>query len=302
MTARRISFVLAILGAGVLAAQGTVVARGEGFVLGADEVMAAWAAAPREVRASLCLKDDGIQEFFLEYLRVALLADEARVTGLDRDPVIQERIAAATRAVLGQAYLERSVREPLLTDEALWRQYDRIRNEYLREGWYEARHILVTPKPTPELNNRRWDDAAGPAEAKKKIQRIQKLLASGTPFEEAARDFSEDPATCPAGGNLGRFKRGVMEATVEEALDRLEPGAISGVVESSYGFHLLQLVAIQRPGPLPFERMRPLLEQRVIGAEAGVLVRQEMEQYEELKRRRGLNVNWEAVWALQVSP
>jgi hypothetical protein len=100
VTAWRISFILALLGAGVLAAQGTVVAHGEGFVLGADEVMAAGAAAPREVRASLSLKDDGIQEFFLDYLRVALLAHEARLAELDRDPVVRERVAAAARAVL----------------------------------------------------------------------------------------------------------------------------------------------------------------------------------------------------------
>ncbi len=70
---------------------------------------------------------------------------------------------------------------------------------------------------------------------------LQKKLATGTSFEELARDFS----TCPSGkegGNLGEFGKGMMVPTFEKAAFALLPGEVSEPVRTQFGFHLIKRV------------------------------------------------------------
>ena len=72
-------------------------------------------------------------------------------------------------------------------------------------------------------------------------------LVAGADFEELARLFSLDPGTRPAGGDLGWFPRGQLTMLeVEEAAFRLEPGEISGVIQTVLGYHILQVVEKDR--------------------------------------------------------
>jgi peptidyl-prolyl cis-trans isomerase C len=67
------------------------------------------------------------------------------------------------------------------------------------------------------------------------------LLASGSDFATLASQFSLDASTRPAGGDLGWFPQGFLVVPeVDEAAFSLEPGTISGVVESDLGYHLVQ--------------------------------------------------------------
>jgi peptidyl-prolyl cis-trans isomerase SurA len=58
-----------------------------------------------------------------------------------------------------------------------------------------------------------------------------------------ARLYSEDPATAKNGGETGYFTKGVMEPTFENAAFSLtKPGEVSPIIETSYGYHILQLI------------------------------------------------------------
>ncbi len=90
-----------------------------------------------------------------------------------------------------------------------------------------ARHILVATE----------------AEA----QDLLAQLAAGADFEQLARLFSLDPGTRPAGGDLGWFPRGQLTMQeVEEVAFGLEPGAVSGVIQTILGYHILQVVERDR--------------------------------------------------------
>ncbi len=60
-------------------------------------------------------------------------------------------------------------------------------------------------------------------------------------FEELAREKSTDTASKEAGGDLGWFARGVMTAEFEAAAFSLEPGQLSDVVTTAYGFHIIKV-------------------------------------------------------------
>lgn len=93
-------------------------------------------------------------------------------------------------------------------------------------------HILVTIAP---------GDAAVTA-AKIKIDTLVQRLRSGEDFATLARLYSEDPGSAAKGGELGLIQRGDFVKEFEEAAFALQPGELSGVVRSSFGFHVIQLI------------------------------------------------------------
>ncbi len=99
-----------------------------------------------------------------------------------------------------------------------------------------ARHILIRVEEGKE------------DEARRKAEDILRRLRSGENFERLAREYSEDPASAAKGGDLGFFGRGQMVPEFEQAAFALEPGEISGLVRSPFGFHIIQTLEKTRPG------------------------------------------------------
>ncbi len=85
-----------------------------------------------------------------------------------------------------------------------------------------ARHILVSDEES----------------AKAVIERLDK----GEDFAKVAQDVSEDPGSASVGGDLGWFGKGQMIAEFETAAYALEPGQVSEPVQSSFGWHIIQLI------------------------------------------------------------
>lgn len=76
-----------------------------------------------------------------------------------------------------------------------------------------------------------------------RLENIRKMvLQEGESFEKLAKQFSEDPISARAGGELGFFSKGELVPEYEAAALKLKPGELSPVVESQFGFHLIQLI------------------------------------------------------------
>ena len=83
-------------------------------------------------------------------------------------------------------------------------------------------------------------DSPQKAEARKKIESIQTRLRNGEDFATLAKEHSEGPSSVK-GGDLGYFKRGQMVKSFEEAAFALEPGEVSEIVETPFGYHLIKV-------------------------------------------------------------
>ena len=67
-------------------------------------------------------------------------------------------------------------------------------------------------------------------------------VLAGASFEELAKKYSQDPGSGAQGGYLGFFKKGELVPEYEAASRKLEPGQLSPIVESQFGFHLIQFI------------------------------------------------------------
>ncbi len=85
--------------------------------------------------------------------------------------------------------------------------------------------------------------------ARTKLEDLRKrIVEGGESFEEISRVYSDDPGSARAGGDLGKQKRGTFVPEFEAAAYNLEKDEISPVIETEFGFHIIQL--LQRSGNL----------------------------------------------------
>jgi peptidyl-prolyl cis-trans isomerase C len=111
-----------------------------------------------------------------------------------------------------------------------------------------ARHILVLVEEGA--------DEAVRQEALKEIKEVRAAVAKGGDFQKLAQEHSDDPGSGAQGGDLGWFGRGQMVPPFEEAAFALQPGQVSGVVETDYGYHIIQVIERRAEGSVPFEEVR----------------------------------------------
>ncbi|PIR94573.1 hypothetical protein COT97_00750 [Candidatus Falkowbacteria bacterium CG10_big_fil_rev_8_21_14_0_10_39_11] len=78
-------------------------------------------------------------------------------------------------------------------------------------------------------------------QAKVKAEDILTQLKSGADFATLAKQNSDDPGSAESGGNLGWFGRGIMVKEFEDAAFALEPGQLSDIIQTDYGYHILYL-------------------------------------------------------------
>lgn len=90
------------------------------------------------------------------------------------------------------------------------------------------------------------------AAAKAKIDSVLAKLKAGGDFAELAKEYSDDTGTKDKGGDLGFFERRMMVQPFDEAAFKLEPGQISDVVETQFGYHIIKL--LEKGEIPPFEQ------------------------------------------------
>ncbi|MFI5319564.1 MAG: peptidylprolyl isomerase [Myxococcota bacterium] len=127
-----------------------------------------------------------------------------------------------------------------------------------------ARHILVSVSPTA--------DAAAKAAARAKLEAAKKRIEAGEDFAAVAAEVSDDPGSKAGGGDLGFFKRGAMVAPFEDSAFALEPGKLSEIVETPFGFHLIRVEEKKAASELPYSEASARVAQDLARVDAAAAV------------------------------
>lgn len=114
-------------------------------------------------------------------------------------------------------------------------------------------------------------DQATKDAARAKAQEIaDQLKADPDQFSTLAAEMSQDPGSSTQGGDLGWISKDTLVPEVEQAVFALEPGVISEVIESPFGYHVATVTQVQPASIKPIEQVREDIESEVLRQMAAV--------------------------------
>lgn len=191
---------------------------------------------------------------------------EAERRHIETRPEVIASMEQARSRILIQALMNEVKTSLVMPDfEPLAREYYATHgDEFILPEMVRVRHILVAPRD--------GDKAA----AEREVKEILALVKGGEEFSALAKSRSMDKGTAAKGGDTGWFEKGKMVKEFEQAAFALtNPGDISEVVETRFGYHILRLEDRRPSGNKPFNEVRSQIEEKL----RNQFVREQLEQW-----------------------
>ena len=130
--------------------------------------------------------------------------------------------------------------------------FEKNRDSFDLPQSYHFAHILVTPVAEQGDTNLEGDDATTEEEAIAKATRLLRDIQGGQDFGTVARQYSEDPSTAAAGGDLNfqpiETIAGLDPVIAEAILEMREGETYPQILPTRFGFHLLKLFEVDEGG------------------------------------------------------
>jgi len=183
---------------------------------------------------------------------------DAEVEAYYKDPANAAQFQAPEQAQVEYVVLDlEAVKKGIaVSEEDLRKYYSENEKRYTAPEERRASHILV-----------KADKDAPKAEREKARAKAETLLAeirkNPQSFAELARKNSDDEGSAPKGGDLEFFGRGQMVKPFEDAAFALKPGETSGIVETDFGYHIIQVTGARGGEKKSFEAVRGEVENEV---------------------------------------
>lgn len=168
------------------------------------------------------------------------------------DQFMQPEMVKLNYVVLDASQLGKDIKP---TDAELKEYYDQHMDSFTQKARIHVAHILINDK----------DDQ----KAKAKAEAILAELKKGGDFAAIAKKESADTLSARDGGTLDWFEKGVQDPAFEKAAFALDkPGELSGVVKSSFGYHIIKLIEKQDAKQLPFDQVKATVETKYVEEKA----------------------------------
>lgn len=205
------------------------------------------------------IKDlDQQSEKKLAETRSRFATNDDYVKGLKEIGLDEKSFAESVRRDLAIAYLVNTkvAADVKVSDEEVKKFYEQNPDKFTVPEQVRASHILVGVDSKATQEQRKA--------ARDKAEKLRSELVNGADFALLAKDNS----TCPSsknGGDLGFFGKGRMDPAFEKAAFALETGALSNVVETRFGFHVIKLLDRKKAETVPFASVQKKIEEYLQG-------------------------------------
>lgn len=224
-----------------------------GAVITTEELLAEAQRLPPQAQGQIFARPENVAQWAQNVLIQRELARRAEADGRQNDPRVAAALRAARERVLAEAAISRDEGATPDADalEKLARtQYNAAPEKFDVPEQIRASHILVDARSCePE------------ARARELLARVR---APGADFAALAKEHSQDPGSASRGGELGFFGRGRMTAAFEAAAFALkQPGDVSDVVKTEFGYHIIRLDERRPARRRTFEEVRESLMREV---------------------------------------
>lgn len=146
-----------------------------------------------------------------------------------------------------------------ISDDQLKAQYQQNIQQYQVPNRVHVQHILfmTVGKTDAEVE-----------EIKKRAEDVLKQVKKGAKFDELAKKYSEDPGTKDKGGDLGWIVQGQTVAEFEKTAFSLNPGQVSDLVRTQYGFHIIKVLEKESAHTKSFDEVKDSLRTPLLLSQA----------------------------------
>jgi peptidyl-prolyl cis-trans isomerase D len=182
-----------------------------------------------------------------EDLEAKITPDEAEIKAAYEKRKSQYQIPEKRVAEYGLVDLTKLRQNVQISDDDLKARYQRDIQQYEVPNRVHVEHILfmTVGKPDAEVD-----------EIRKKAEDVLKQVKKGAKFEDLAKKYSEDPGTKDKGGDLGFIVQGQTVPEFEKVAFSLQPGSVSDLVKTQYGFHIIKVLAKETAHTKPFDEVK----------------------------------------------
>jgi len=203
---------------------------------------------PEAIKADIAVSPAEQKTYYDQNKEAFMVPEKVRVSYLVFDPAVFEKKAEVSEQEI-EAY------------------YRMDPYQFTEEAQVRARHILLKVAEKA--------DAGKKEKVREKAQEILDKINSGADFEALAEKFSEDTESAQKGGDLGFFAKGAMVRPFEKVAFSLNPGEISGLVETKFGFHIIKTEEIRPAGVKPLAQVAAAIKKELKKEKAREQVRKE---------------------------
>jgi peptidyl-prolyl cis-trans isomerase C len=210
------------------------------------DVLAFLQRVPEDQRGTFRISYDRIASVADAVFVARSLAYKATEAGLDKDPIMQRRLAQARDTLLADAYAEKLKKDVDKIDLAARAKelYTADAEAYRTPEVVVVQHIMVSAM---------WHSRD---EARARIEDYYKQVKGGADFLEIAQRYSDDPGKTRNGGTLAPIELAKFNAPTREALAKVKQGEVTPPVLDESGYHLFKLVERRAPKVPTFEEAR----------------------------------------------
>ena len=267
----------------------TVVASIDNEELNLGELMIRYATLPQPQRDAYASRRGGLSDFLSDTVGNMIVARQALRIEVTEDSLFEILMNIHRDEVLRDLYARRTVLAQI-DETAVRSRYEDLKEiAFQRQPMARVRLILVSAVAQDPPPNSSGDDAVGLTAAREKIDRIDRDLSSGGDFADLARRLSEDVSAVDD-GDIGWVGSSDLVPELSKAVFSLAASETSAVIESELGFYLARVIERRQGGLVPYELVRELLFQELVGERSPSLALQARQDRDRLREQHQIEL------------